>query len=228
MGKAIAALFAAEGAKLALLDLTADALRAVAEPIGALALPVDVSSEADVVGAVERAAAHLGGLDGVVNAAGIYKAIPFGEIDYATWRRYLDVNLTGPYLVCHAAMKHLKAAGGATIVNISSIGSLQPTPGQAVYAASKGGLTALGRALAAEFGHDKIRVNTILPGMIHSGITHAIYTPEQAEQVAAGRSALERMGTSEEIANTTLFLTTPQSDYITGASLVIDGGRSYY
>jgi NAD(P)-dependent dehydrogenase (short-subunit alcohol dehydrogenase family) len=227
MGRSIAELFTAEGAKLALVDRTADALKAVSGALGALALPLDVSSETEVVAAVAQAADKLGGLDGVVNAAGIYKAIPLADTDYETWRRFIDINLTGPYLICRAAVPHLKAAGG-TIVNISSIGALQPAPGQAAYAASKGGLTAFTKALAAEFGGQKIRANVVCPGMIHSGITHAIYTPEQAEQVAATRTALPRMGQPEEIAATTLFLTSAESSYITGATLTVDGGRSYY
>jgi NAD(P)-dependent dehydrogenase (short-subunit alcohol dehydrogenase family) len=228
MGRSIAELFTAEGAKLALVDRTADALKAVSEALDALALPLDVSSEAEVVAAVAQAADKLGGLDGVVNAAGIYKAIPLADTDYETWRRFIDINLTGPYLICRAAVPHLKAAGGGTIVNISSIGALQPAPGQAAYAASKGGLTAFTKALAAELGGQKIRANVICPGMIHSGITHAIYTPAQAEEVAASRTALPRMGQPEEIAATTLFLTSAESSYITGSTVAVDGGRSYY
>lgn len=228
MGRSIAQLFAREGAGLALLDRTADALAAVAEPLGALALAVDVSSESEVVTAVERAAAVLGGLDGVVNAAGVYQAISLADTSYDQWRRFIDINLTGPYLVCRAALAHLKAAGGGTIVNISSNGALLPHPNQSAYVASKGGLSAFTKALAAELGPDNIRANVICPGMIHSGITHALYTPEQGEVVAASRMAMGRMGQPEEIATTTLFLTSADSAYITGSIVTVDGGRAYY
>jgi len=228
MGRAIAELFDAEGAKLALVDRSAEALAVVAEPLEALALAIDVSSETEVADAVARAAAALGGLDGIVNAAGIYKAIPFGDLTTADWRRYLDVNLTGPFLICSAALPHLRAAGGGTIVNIGSIGAMQPTPGQAAYAASKGGLSSFTKALAAELGKDGIRANLIAPGMIHSGITHALYTPEAAEAVAATRTALPRMGQPEEIATAALFLTSEDSSYVNGTTVTVDGGRAYH
>jgi NAD(P)-dependent dehydrogenase (short-subunit alcohol dehydrogenase family) len=228
MGRAIAELFDAEGAKLALVDRTADALAAVAEPLEALALAVDVSSESEVADAVAQAVKALGGLDGIVNAAGIYKAIPLEEMSAADWRRYIDVNLTGPFLICHAALPHLRAAGGGTIVNIGSIGAMQPTPGQSAYAASKGGLSSFTKALAAELGKDNIRANLIAPGMIHSGITHAIYTPEQAEAVAATRTALPRMGQPEEIASAALFLTGEDSSYVNGTTVTVDGGRAFH
>ncbi|HEY3694407.1 SDR family NAD(P)-dependent oxidoreductase [Phenylobacterium sp.] len=228
IGRAIAELFAREGARLALVDRTADALKAVSAALGALPLALDVSSENEVTAAVAKAAGELGGLDGVVNAAGIYQAIPLAETDYDTWRRFIDINLTGPYLICRAALPHLRAAGGGTIVNISSIGALQPAPGQSAYAASKGGLTAFTKALAAELGHEKIRANVICPGMIHSGITHGLYTPEKAEAVAAARTSLPRMGQPEEVAATALFLTGAESSYVTGSTVAVDGGRSYY
>src|SRR4051794_31403593 len=96
MGRSIAQLFHRQGAKLALVDRTADALKAVSDAVGALALAVDVSSPGEVEAAVAKAAEALGGLDGLVNAAGIYKAIPLEETDYETWRRFIDINLTGP------------------------------------------------------------------------------------------------------------------------------------
>ena len=228
MGKAIAERFAAEGAKLALVDQSAEALAAVAEPLKALAISLDVSSEAQVGEAVARAAKALGGLDGVVNAAGIYKAIPLEDLSFDAWRRFIDVNLAGPYLICRAALPHLRAAGGGAIVNISSIGAMQPTPGQAAYAASKGGLSSFTKALAAELGKDNIRANVIAPGMIHSGITHALYSPEQAEQVAATRTALPRMGRADEIADAALYLISDESSYVNGSTVTVDGGRAFW
>jgi NAD(P)-dependent dehydrogenase (short-subunit alcohol dehydrogenase family) len=228
MGKAIAERFAAEGAKLALVDQTAEALGAVAEPLKALAIGLDVSSETQVAEAVERSAKTLGGLDGVVNAAGIYKAIPFEDLTFDAWRRFIDVNLAGPYLICRAALPHLRAAGGGAIVNISSIGAMQPAPGQAAYAASKGGLSSFTKALAAELGKDNIRANVIAPGMIHSGITHAIYSPEQAEAVAATRTALPRMGRPDEIADAALYLISDESSYVSGTTVTVDGGRAFW
>jgi NAD(P)-dependent dehydrogenase (short-subunit alcohol dehydrogenase family) len=228
MGRAIAELFDAEGAKLALVDRTAEALGTVAEPLEAFSIAMDVSSPEQVADAIARSAEALGGLDGIVNAAGIYKAIPFAELSPEVWGQYISVNLTGPFLVCSAALPHLRAAGAGTIVNIGSIGAMQPSPGQAAYAASKGGLSSLTKALAAELGKDNIRANLIAPGMIHSGITHAIYTPEQAEAVAATRTALPRMGQPEEIASAALFLTSEDSSYVNGATVTVDGGRAYH
>lgn len=228
MGRAIAELFDAEGARLALVDRTADALSTVAEPLEAFSVAMDVSSPDQVADAIARSAEALGGLDGVVNAAGIYKAIPFGELSVEEWGRYISVNLTGPFLVCSAALPHLRAAGGGTIVNIGSIGAMQPSPGQSAYAASKGGLSSFTKALAAELGKDNIRANLIAPGMIHSGITHALYTPEQAEAVAATRTSLPRMGQPEEIAGAALFLTSEDSSYVSGTTVTVDGGRAFH
>ena len=228
MGRAIAYLFAAEGAKLALLDLHGDGLREVADATSSLGIETDVSSEKAVNAAVERAATDMGGLDGIVNAAGIYARIPLGELTSELWHKTIAVNLTGPFLICRAALPHLQKAERATIVNIASTGALQPTVGQTAYVSSKGGLIGLSRALAAELGPN-IRVNTICPGMIRTGITETLYPdPKTLDQVAASRSALQRIGTADEIAHAALFLTSQESSYTTGTIITVDGGKTYY
>lgn len=228
MGRAIAYLFAAEGAKLTLVDWQEKGLGEVAEATSSLGIAADVSSEKAVESFVAKAAAHMGGIDGIVNAAGIFARIPIGELTVEQWHKTIAVNLTGPFLICRAAMPHLQRADAATIVNIASTGALQPGPSMTAYVASKGGLIGLSRALAVDLG-PRIRVNTICPGMIRTGITEALYPDAKTlDDVAASRAALQRIGTPEEIAQATLFLTSQESSFTSGAIITVDGGKSYY
>jgi NAD(P)-dependent dehydrogenase (short-subunit alcohol dehydrogenase family) len=228
MGRAIAKLFAAEGAKLTLVDWNGAGVKKVARDADALAITADVSSPSEVEAFVAEAARRMGGLDGIVNAAGIYSRVPVAEVTPEVWHKIMDVNLTGPFMICRAAERHLQRARGATIVNISSIGPLKPTKDMIAYVASKGGMIALSRALAVEFA-PRIRVNTICPGTILTAITEPLYpTLAELRAVASGNTALQRIGEPEEIAHAALFLTTPESSYVTGIVVAVDGGRSFY
>lgn len=224
IGRATAQLFAAEGAALALFDRDAVGLAETARLTGGHVCEVDVASEASVAAAVAQAAKALGGIDGVVNAAGIMRTGPMEDTPMAVWRQVIEVNLTGTFMVSRACVPWLRHAGSgtiATIVNIASAAGLLPNaPGLTAYAASKGGVVNLGRAMAAELA-PTIRVNTVCPGMVDTPMAAGFHGN-------VGNYALKRLAQPAEIARVILFLTSADGSYVTGATLAADGGRSFH
>jgi NAD(P)-dependent dehydrogenase (short-subunit alcohol dehydrogenase family) len=235
IGRAIAQRFTEEGAKVAILDRDMAGALETARLCGANPIEADVANEDSVNKAVEQAAAAMGGIDGVVNAAGVGYTASFKKTDFANWKRVLGINLDGPFLVCHAALPWLKEAGKATIVNIASGAALQPYPGASAYAASKAGLVNLNRVLAKELA-PKIRGNVICPGPIDTpmlagrgnlGVKEGSRDPAIIDNMMK-LIGLQRKGKPEEIANVVLFLSCDESSFMTGSNLVVDGGRIYY
>lgn len=227
LGAAIASLFADEGAKLALLDRDGDAVASRAKDLAAFPIGVDVTDFDATMRATDRSAQAMDGLDGVVNAAGILHHALFEATDIAEWQRTIQVNLTGSWIVCRAALPHLRHAANATIVNISSGLGLRPAPGYSAYAASKGGLLALTKALAIELA-PAIRVNAVCPGAVETPMTAPLLRDPDARAQAAANYALGRLGRPGEIADAVLFLTGPESGFVTGVALPVDGGRAYH
>jgi NAD(P)-dependent dehydrogenase (short-subunit alcohol dehydrogenase family) len=226
MGERIAEVFAAEGAALTLFDLNAPKLSAVAGRIGAAAQVCDVADADSVAAAVTAAVRALGGLDGVVNAAGVHIAKPFPELDPASWRRMIDVNLTGPYNVLRSALAALQAAPSATIVNVASVSAYLPTPGIAGYGATKAGLLMFTKAIALDLGPN-IRANAICPGVIRTEMTRHIWENPARAAGAADRVALKRLGGPDDVAKAALFLSTEDSAFTTGESIAVDGGFAW-
>jgi NAD(P)-dependent dehydrogenase (short-subunit alcohol dehydrogenase family) len=221
IGRQTAELFAAEGAALTLLDCDRKRLTEVAHETGGIATEADVTQEASVARAVERGAAAMGGIDGVVNAAGIVIHGSMLDVGVADWKLVLDVNLTGTYIVVRCCLPWLAKAPFATIVNIASGQGLLPnTPNMTAYAASKGGVVNLTRALAAELA-PSIRVNSVCPGMVDTPMTAGF-------ERDLDRYALGRIAEPLEIAQAILFLTSTESSFVTGAALAIDGGRTFH
>ncbi len=221
IGRSTAQLFAQEGAAVALLDRDKENLQNAAEEIGGWAFPVDITDDEAVAGAAEEAAAALGGIDGVVTAAGIMFQGPASEVSAEEWRRVIDINLTGTYNVVHRCIPWLLQAPSATVVTIASAAGLMPNAaGLTAYAASKGGVIALSKALAAELA-PKIRVNTVCPGMVDTAMADGF-------RGNVGNYALNRLADPVEIANAILFLTSKESSYVTGSALAADGGRSFH
>lgn len=227
IGATTARLFAREGAGVALLDRDASRAGEVAREAGGVAFGADVADAAEVEDVVARAAAALGGLDGVVNAAGTGVSALFAQTSLADWKRSLDINLTGPFLVSQAALPYLLAAEGATIVNLASGAGLLPNKGRAAYGASKGGLIALGKVMALELA-PRVRVNTLAPGAVDTPFVRNTFTTDDAVAAVAARFAMQRLARPEEAAEAILFLTSAQSSFVTGATLVMDGGRTFH
>ena len=238
IGRATAALFRAEGAAVALLDRDGAALSAAAEALAADAGPAVARLEADVadgaaVGrAVEQGAAAIGGLDGVVAAAGIDCLKPFEAMTPEDWHSTLAVNLTGPFHLCYATVPYLRRAGRGTIVQIASGAALRPLPARSAYCAAKAGQVMFAKALAVDLAPIGVRVNAICPGIVDTPLFRRSY--ETAEDPNAelerilDRYLIRRVGRPEDIAQAALYLTSDESAHVTGTSLSVDGGRSFH
>lgn len=230
IGRATAELFIREGAVAALLDVAAGRLAEVAEACGGKPVTIDLADVSSIAQAVDTAAAALGGLDGVVNCAGIAGGAVLDELDIGTWNRFVAVNLTAPYAICHAALPYLRQAKRATIVNIASGQALLPNAaGIAAYAATKGGLVTFTKAIANDLA-PRIRANVIAPGLVETPMTERMLAgysdPNDAPAVA--QYALKRVAKPEEVAEAILFLSSDASSYVTGTVLAVDGGRTYH
>ena len=226
MGLAIAQLFAAEGAALALLDLNEAGVGAIAHELGATSFACDVSDRATVNAVVAKAAEVLAGIDGIINAAGILDIKPFGELTPESWDRMLGVNLTGPFNVVHAALPHLRTAPRVTIVNIASTSAVMPMAGTTGYSASKAGLAMFTKCLAFDLGPN-IRANTICPGFIKTEMTRHLWENPEHSARAKDRVALKRLGLAEDVARAALFFSTEDSGFTTGTEFPVDGGFSW-
>ena len=229
MGRATAHLFADEGAKVAILDLNGEGLAAVADEIRSvegevLPITVDLSSRQAVMAAVEEAAGHFGGLDILVNNAGM--VIPTeidGENFEQSWDTSLAVMTEAQAWAARAALPFLRQAEHPRIVNIASTEALGATRFNLPYSVAKHASIGLTRALAVDLGKEGITVNCVCPGPIHTGITGGI--PDADKQTFANRrTVLRRYGEPEEVAHATLCLVLPAASFITGATLVVDGG----
>ncbi len=233
IGLATAALFLRQGAQVALLDRDQGRLDAALAGLhGARAVAADVADSQQVERAVEAVAEAMGGLDGLVNAAGISLRKPFSETTALEWRTVMAVNLDGPFHVCRSALPHLRQAGGGTIVNISSGAGLRPLPDFSAYCASKGGLVLFGKALAMDLAQDNIRVNTVCPGIVMTPMVERRLdvSPDREATVAAflDKRLMKRFGTADEIADAALFLSCGESSFVTGSALGVDGGAVFH
>lgn len=192
----------------------------------ALVVPTDVRDQPQCQALIDAAVDTFGVVHGLVNNAGIGTAVAATREEPSEFLRVLDLNLSGAYWVLQAFGR--VAPQGASIVNVASVLGLQPFPvPQAAYAASKAGLLGLTRDLAQQWGARKgIRVNAVAPGLVPTEMS-AEYPPEVADLIS-GRTALGRLGTPDEVARTITFLLTDAASYITGATLVVDGGLTYH
>ena len=230
MGRATAEVFAAEGANVALTDLSAEAVEAIAQELRAKGLSaagwaLDVSDHGAIRRVVDEVAVRFGGLDALVNNAGISSFCPIDDEDQydLVWDRAVSVLLTAHQRMIRAALPHLRRSASPRIVNIASTEALGATSRNSPYAAAKAGVTGLTRALAVELGKDGITVNAICPGPIDTGMTAKV--PDADKQTYAHRrTALRRYGLPEEVAHLTVSLCLPAASYITGATIPVDGG----
>jgi glucose 1-dehydrogenase len=194
----------------------------------ALAVQGDVGKEEDVVRMVAQAREQLGGIDLLVNNAGIEKQVPLLEMETELWQSVLQTNLTGAFLCLREAGKVMAQGGGGTIVNMSSVHEFIPWPGFAHYCASKGGMKMLMETAARELAPKRIRLVNIAPGAIITPInTFVLDDPEQKHAVES-EIPLGRMGKPEEIAAAVVWAASEQASYLTGTTIVVDGGMSLY
>lgn len=229
MGRATAELFAEEGAHVAVTDHRLEDAEAVAASLRELGLSaqawkLDVSSAQEIALVVPQIAERLGGLDVIVNNAGVSGFAAIDSDPYeAVWERSLSILLSAHQRVVRAALPYLRASSAARIVNIASTEALGATAMDSPYAAAKAGVVGLTRALAVELGREAITVNCVCPGPIRTGMTAGV--PEENKATfAKRRTALGRYGEPEEVAHITLSLCLPAASYITGAVIPVDGG----
>jgi NAD(P)-dependent dehydrogenase (short-subunit alcohol dehydrogenase family) len=230
IGKATAELFARHGAKLALVDFNEDGVKDVASALDAVAVPFDLSRTDEVEAMTEKAAADLGALDGVVNGAALGMAKPIVEMDMELIMRATAINFLAPYLICKAALPHIRKAGSGTIVNIASGQGLLPNaPGNTIYAGTKGGLIAFSKNLAVEAAPN-IRVNAVCPGLVNTPMSSHLFADydDPSEAPFVQQYTLKRVAEPIELANAILFLTSDESSYLTGSAIAVDGGRCFH
>jgi NAD(P)-dependent dehydrogenase (short-subunit alcohol dehydrogenase family) len=231
IGRAIAAKFAEEGAQLLLMDVT-ETVREGGEPthriLNAPFFQGDVSSEVDAAEAVRRAAAPTGRLDILVNDAVYNIGGKLADTSLAEWNRSLEVNLTGVFLMCRAAIhqmqrQEIRNEVRGRIVNISSQHGMIAAPEAAAYGTTKAGVVYLTRQVAVDYAKDLIICNAVAPGKILTGKTGRAIEPRWIEYSHA-RTPLARLGRSEDVANAVLFLASDEATFITGENLMVDGG----
>jgi NAD(P)-dependent dehydrogenase (short-subunit alcohol dehydrogenase family) len=239
IGAACARRLAAEGTALALWDVDDARGQALADELSAeLALRhgaqapaciyqhCDVASKAQVDAALAATLAALGGVDALVNNAGIFKAADFLDVTEADWDAVINVNLKGSFLVGQAVAREMAAHHGGAIVNMSSVNGVLAIPGIASYNASKGGVDQLTRVMALALADRGVRVNAVGPGTIATDLARqAVLTSDEARARILSRTPLKRLGEPEEIADVVAFLLSDAASYITGQVLYADGGR---
>jgi NAD(P)-dependent dehydrogenase (short-subunit alcohol dehydrogenase family) len=222
IGAAIAAGLWAEGAEVVIADLN--------PPDGGI--QADVSDEADVQRMVDEVVRRHGRLDILINNAGLYASLPmrpFTEIPLEEWRQVMDVNVASMFLTCRAAVPVMREHGGGKIVNISSGTPFRGVPFLLHYVTSKGAIVALTRALAKELGKDSIHVNCVAPGFtMTKGVQAHPEVVEKLRDVSVAARTIQRDQVPEDVVGAVVFLCTPAADFITGQTMVIDGGQYFH
>jgi meso-butanediol dehydrogenase / (S,S)-butanediol dehydrogenase / diacetyl reductase len=232
IGRAIAVRLAAEGARVMVADLDFGSAEAVAREIGgeALAHEVDVSTEDSAAAMIGRACEEWGGLDVLVNNAGVGIAATTPDTETGDWCRVLDVCLTGTFLAMKHAIPVLREGGGGAIINMSSVAALVGVADRAAYCAAKGGILALTRAAAIDHVEEGIRVNCIAPGTVDTPwverITSGCDDPGAARQAMEERQPHGRLVSPEEIAAMAAYLASDEAASVIGAAMVVDGGMT--
>ena len=227
IGGATAARLAAEGA-----TVWAAVLPGQEPPAGHPAVEVDVTVEEHWTAALARVVETSGRLDVLVNSAGILGVGTAEDTSLDRWRRVLDVNLTGVFLGCRAAIGHMRRGGGGAIVNISSFAGLRGLVGMVSYATSKGGVITLTQSLAKDHAADGIRVNAVCPGSVDTPMIAAVLAASEDPEARRARTIegylIERLGRPGEIAAAVAYLASDDASFITGQALPVDGGRTIH
>jgi NAD(P)-dependent dehydrogenase (short-subunit alcohol dehydrogenase family) len=231
IGRAIAEGLAAEGARIVVADLRGAEEAAAAFPDG-FGLTVDVSREADVQRLADETVARCGRIDVLVNNAGLYASLamrPFEQIPLAEWREVMDVNVASMFLCCRAVAPVMRAQGGGKIVNISSGTPFRGVPFLLHYVTSKGAIVAFTRALARELGGDDVHVNCVAPGFtLSDGVKEHPEVVEALRAVSVSARTIKRDQVPEDVVGAVLYLAGPQASFVTGQTIVIDGGQYFH
>jgi len=229
IGRAVASRCIAEGARVVVVDLDPGTDGTLARELGAEAgLVADVTHGAAVANAIAAATETLGGLDGLINNAGIPMAGAVRDLAEDDWDRVLAVNLKSVYLMSRAAWPHFVAGGGGAIVSTGSITGMWGTQGQVGYAAAKAGTIMLTKCLALDGARDGIRANCVSPGFIHTPMLESYLAshadPQAAKAALDARTPLGRLGRPKDLADAFVYLASDEASWVTGTNLVVDGG----
>jgi 3-oxoacyl-[acyl-carrier protein] reductase len=231
-GLGIARRFAEEGARVAIVDINGEGAQAVAEEIGeaAIAVTCDVSKRADIDATVDAAMEAFGGVDIVVNNAGwTHRNQPLLDVDEATFRKVMDINVMSIFHMVHAIVPHWREVGGGVMINIGSTAGLRPRPGLTWYNTSKGAVNLMTKSLAVDLAGDNIRVCALAPVIGVTGLLETFMgapdTPENRAKFMA-TIPLGRFSEPRDIANAALYLASDEAEFITGVVLEVDGGRT--
>lgn len=229
LGKAFAKAFAKAGAKVAIADINADgAVQTSREIEGSIAVTVDVTYEESVNAMAQKVVDSFGRIDILINNAAIYAGIqrkPFYELSEKEWDLVMDVNLKGTWMASKAVFAFMKAQGGGKIINISSATVMSGSPQWSHYVASKGGVIGLTRSMAREVGDFNINVNNIAPGFTLTEASLSLM--DNAKEYGVQRGAIKRGSTADDIVGTALYLASGASDFVTGQTIVVDGGKQF-
>ena len=231
-GRAYCLGLAAEGATVVIADVNMDnalQTQAAVEELGGRAVvhQTDVSDEASVLALRDAVERDLGGIDGLINNAGIYPVVAIDDVTKEHWDRIYNINVWGSFVTARAMAESMKRRGGGSIVNISSGTFLRPPPNQPAYVSSKGAIIAMTRSLATEFSDDNIRVNTILPGLTSTpGIMESPDFSEEYMESRVEMQLIKRQETADDVVGAAMFLLSDDSSFVTGQSMLVNGGGS--
>jgi NAD(P)-dependent dehydrogenase (short-subunit alcohol dehydrogenase family) len=231
IGRAIAETLAADGARIVIADVRG-AEEAAGAFEGGVGLTVDVANEDDVERMARETVERCGAIDVLVNNAGLYASLamrPFEQIPVDEWRQVMDVNVLSMFLTCRAVVPQMRAQGGGRIVNISSGTPFRGVPFLLHYVTSKGAIVALTRALAKELGGDNVLVNCVAPGFtLSDGVHEHPEVVEALREVSIGARTLKRDQVPADVVGAVAFLCGPGATFITGQTMVIDGGQYFH